>query len=74
MAKNMSKSDIRASLPGRMRFPVTIERLARDIGAPRHLVSEVVRAMASARKPQIRVVGTVSEDGERRVAFQEIPQ
>lgn len=69
--KNMGRREVEISIAGRLRSPITIERLALAIDTPRGLVSEVVRRMARARNPKIVVVGTCVEDGETRVLFQE---
>jgi len=70
--QNLDRRAIAASLGGRLKHPVTIERLARDLGAPFQLVRQVVLDGAARKRPEYEYVDTVTEDGERRMRWRAI--
>lgn len=64
----MSAKSIRSSIAERMQFPITCERLAKEVGQPLLLVQKEVRGMC--RLKLARSAGSITEDGETRLRFQ----
>ena len=67
MQENLDRKDIKKSLYGRMRIPVTAERLAFLLKTPVQLVQAALKELH--KRGYVKQVDSATEDGEVRLRW-----